>query len=210
IHPVLVLLVLFALPTVLASSWRPAIERQAQERGAPAKRLSAHLFTTATTAPPGKEVRVIGIGPRLMADRRDAWERWYGDVAAARWGSAVWHTLAWALFGAAYVGAIVFVASGLDAPPGDVLLVLAAGSRLSQYIGATVGEIGFLRGIWVDGSRRLAWLEDYAASIVADEDLELPDRLHDGITFDHVSFAYPGTDRVVLDDVSVTFPAGGV
>ena len=51
------------------------------------------------------------------------------------------------------------------ATPGDVLLVLAAGSRLSAYIGATVGEIGFLRGIWLDGSRRLAWLEDYAASL---------------------------------------------
>ena len=43
-----------------------------------------------------------------------------------------------------------------------MLLVLAAGSRLSAYIGATVGEIGFLRGIWLDGSRRMAWLEDYA------------------------------------------------
>ena len=58
------------------------------------------------------------------------------------------------------------MASGLDAPAGDVLLVLAAGARLSAYIGATVGEIGFLRGIWMDGSRRLAWLEDYAASLV--------------------------------------------
>ena len=28
--------------------------------------------------------------------------------------------------------------------------------------------------------------------------------------FDHVSFAYPGTSRVVLDDVSVTLPAGAV
>ena len=46
-----------------------------------------------------------------------------------------------------------------------MLLVLAAGSRLSAYIGATVGEIGFLRGIWLDGSRRLAWLEDYAAAL---------------------------------------------
>src|SRR5438477_12392438 len=91
IHPVLVLLVLFALPTVLASTWRPAVEREAQERGAPAKRLSTHLFTTATTAPPGKEVRVIGIGPRLMSDRRDARARWYGAVAAARGGPAVGH-----------------------------------------------------------------------------------------------------------------------
>jgi len=210
IHPALVLLAAFALPTVVTSSWRPAVEREAEERGAASKRLSTHLFTVATTAPPGKEVRVTGIGPRLASDRRDTWEEWYRGVSASRWGSAVWHTLAWAAFGLAYVGAIVFVSSGLDSPPGDVLLVLAAGARLSQYIGATVGEIGFLRGIWIDGSRRLAWLEDYAASVVADEDLEVPARLHQGITLDHVSFAYPGTDRVVLDDISLTLPAGAV
>jgi ATP-binding cassette, subfamily B, bacterial len=210
IHPALVLLALFALPTVLTSSWRPGIERIAEERGASAKRLSKHLFTTATTAPPGKEVRVTGIGPRLVTQRRAAWEAWYGPVAAARWRSALWHSSAWAIFGAAYVGGVVFVASGLDAPPGDVLLVLAAGSRLSSYIGATVGEIGFLRGIWMDGSRRLAWLEDYAASLAAAADQPVPDRLVGGITFEHVSFAYPGTERLVLEDVSLTLPAGAV
>ena len=153
IHPALALLAVFALPTVLTSTWRPAVERAAQEGGAQASRLARHLFTTATTAPPGKEVRVTGIGERLVVDRRAAWERWYGPVAAARWGSALWHTLAWGVFGGAYVGAVVFVSSGLDSPPGDVLLVLAAGSRLSAYIGATVGEIGFLRGFWMDGSQ---------------------------------------------------------
>src|SRR5262249_1789526 len=31
-----------------------------------------------------------------------------------------------------------------------------------------------------------------------------------GIRFDHVSFAYPGTSKLVLDDVSLTLPAGAV
>ncbi|MEA2604391.1 MAG: ATP-binding cassette, subfamily bacterial [Acidobacteriota bacterium] len=213
IHPALVLLAVFALPTVLTSTWRPAVERIAQERGAPSSRLARHLFTLATTAPPGKEVRVIGgggIGGRLVAGRREAFERWYGPIAAARWGSAVWHTLAWGVFGGAYVGAVAFVTSVLKSPAGDVLLVLAAGARLSAYIGATVGEIGFLRGIWMDGSRRLAWLEDYAASLVAHADLPVPVELHEGIRLDHVSFAYPGTDRLVLKDVSLELPAGAV
>src|SRR5205823_14046776 len=179
-------------------------------RGAPAKRLSTHLFTIATTAPPGKEVRVTGIGTRLSTERRERWEEWYRGVSAARWGSAVWHTLAWATFGLAYVGAIVFVSSGLRAPASAALLVLAAGARLSAYIGATVGEIGFLRGFWMDGSRRLAWLEDYAASVAASGDLPVPAVLRRGVRLDHVSFAYPGTSRVVLDDVSVTLPAGAV
>ncbi|MDQ6677131.1 MAG: ABC transporter ATP-binding protein/permease [Acidobacteriota bacterium] len=210
IHPALILLVLFAIPTVFTSTWRPEVERSAQERGAQTNRLSRHLFTIATTAPPGKEVRVTGIGERLIAERRAAWERWYGPVASARWGSALWHALAWAIFGCAYVGAVVFVSLGLGAPAAQVLLVLAAGARLSGYIGATVGEIGFLRGFWMDGSRRLAWLEDYAASVAASGDLPVPNVLRRGIRLDHVSFTYPGTSRIVLDDVSLTLPAGAV
>ncbi len=210
IHPALVLLAVFALPTMLTASWRPAVERGFYERGAPASRLARHLFQMATTAPPGKEVRVTGIGERLVTERRQAWERWYGPIAAVRWGSAGWHTLAWGLFGGAYVGAVAFVAWGIKASAGDVLLVLAAGARLSAYIGATVGEIGFLRGIWMDGSQRLAWLEDYAASLVSKADLPVPVELREGIRLDHVSFAYPGTDRLVLEDVSLTLPAGAV
>jgi ATP-binding cassette subfamily B protein len=210
IHPALILLAVFAIPTVWTSSWRPGIERSAQERGAQASRLARHLFAIATTATPGKEVRVTGIGERLVKERRAAWERWYGPVAAARRGSALWHAIAWAIFGLAYVGAVVFVSSGLRAPASSVLLVLAAGARLSMYIGATVGEIGFLRGFWMDGSRRLAWLEDYAMAVAAAGDLPVPAALHRGIRFEHVSFAYPGTSRLVLDDVSVTLPAGAV
>ena len=210
IHPALTLLVVFAIPTVLTSTWRPEVERSAQERGAQSNRLARHLFTIATTGPAGKEVRVTGIGERLVTERRAAWEHWYRPVAAARRDSALWHALAWAIFGFAYVGAVVFVSSGLGAAADQVILVLAAGARLSAYIGATVGEIGFLRGFWMDGSRRLAWLEDYAASVAALGDLPVPARLHRGVRFDHVSFVYPGTSRVVLDDVSVTLPAGAV
>ena len=210
VHPVLLLLTACAIPTIATSTWRPAVERAAQERGAQAGRLARHLFTVATTAAPAKDVRVAGIGPQLVADRRRAWERWYGPIAAARWGSAFWHALAWAVFASGYVAAIIFTSSVLHASASAVLLVLAAGARLSAYIGATVGEIGFLRGFWMDGSRRLAWLEDYAASVAAAGDRPAPATLRRGIRFDGVSFAYPGTTRVVLEDVSVTLPAGAV
>jgi ATP-binding cassette subfamily B protein len=62
----------------------------------------------------------------------------------------------------------------------------------------------------MDGSRRLAWLEDYAASVAAAGDLPAPAVLQHGIRVDHVSFAYPGTTRTVLDDVSLLLPAGSV
>jgi ATP-binding cassette, subfamily B, bacterial len=210
IHPALALLALFALPTVLTSTWRPGVERAAEERGAPHSRLARHLFVTATTAAPGKEVRVTAIGERLVAKRREAWNRWYQPVSAARTASAIWHTLGWAVFGVGFVGAVIFVARGPNTTAGDVLLVLAAGSRLSAYIGATVGEIGFLRGVWLDGSIRLAWLEDYAAALAEHSDAPVPERLTDGIRFQNVSFTYPGTDRRVLDDVNLELKAGAV
>lgn len=210
VHPALVLLAAFAVPTVVTATWRPAVERTALERSAQPNRLARHLFTIATTAAPGKEVRVARIGSHLAAGRSNAWERGFAPVAAARLASAGWHALAWAIFGAAYVGAIVFVSSGPGAPASSVLLVLAAGSRLSSYIGATVGEVGFLRGFWMDGSRRLAWLEDYAASTIANADRPVPAVLGRGIRFDRVSFVYPGTSRRVLDDVTFSIPAGSV
>ena len=168
IHPALALLAVFALPTVLTSTWRPGVERAArgarragEPAGAASVRRRHHRAAGQGSA------RDAASATRLVAERRAAWERWYGPVAAARWGSAGWHTLAlgdlrrratWARW--------CSCRRCCTATPGDVLLVLAAGSRLSAYIGATVGEIGFLRGIWLDGSRRLAWLEDYAAALV--------------------------------------------
>jgi ATP-binding cassette, subfamily B, bacterial len=210
VHPALILLLVFAIPTVYTSTWRPAVERAAYERGAQANRLATHLFDLATTPAPGKEVRVTRIGDRLVRDRRAHWERGFRPIAAERWRTAAWHVGAWAVFGAAYVGGVVFVAWGLRAPAGSVLLVLAAGARLSMYIGATVGELGFLRGFWMDGSRRLAWLEDYAAQVAAAADAPVPNVIRREIAFDHVSFAYPGTTKRVLEDVSVTLPAGAI
>ncbi len=210
IDPLLVLLAVFALPTVLSAAWRPGVERQVEERFAQHNRLAEHLFATATSAAAAKEVRVTGIGDDLADRRRTEWQRWFAPVARARWGTAISHSVAWAIFGLGYVGAVVFVVVGLDAAVGSVLLILAAGARLSAYVGGTIGEIGFLRGIWLDGSRRLVWLENYTAALSADVDITVPERLVDGIKFEQVSFAYPGASRLALHDITLHLPAGAV
>jgi ATP-binding cassette subfamily B protein len=210
VNPVLVTLVLFAIPTVAATSWRPVVERVAQERGAQAQRLAGHLYALSTSASPGKELRVLGVGRALGERRRTAWEQWYGPVAAARTRSSAWYAGGWAIFAAGYVGAIVLVAAGPHASAASAILVLTAGARLSSYVGATVSEIGFLRGIWMDGSRRLAWLEDYASATAQAADLPAPASLAEGIRFERVTFRYPGSDRPALQDVDLFLPAGAV
>ena len=210
IHPALLLLGVFAVPTVVSSARRPAAERRVEERCAPHGRLAEHFFRLATGPDAGKEVRVTGIAPELAARRRQEWQRWFFPIARARWVTAASLSGAWAVFALAYVGAVVFVAAGLRAPVGSVLLILAAGAQLSAYVGATIGEIGFLRGIWMDGARRLAWLEDYARSFTANTDVEVPSRLTRGIDLTGVSFSYPGTERLVLDDITLHVPPGSV
>ncbi|MDQ3147641.1 MAG: ABC transporter ATP-binding protein/permease [Actinomycetota bacterium] len=210
VHPALVLLGAAALPTVVVSSRRSLAERAASEAVAGDMRLARHLFQLGTTAPPAKELRVARTSPRVIQQRREAWDRWYGVVSRSRWTSAVAQSSAWAVFGVAYVATVVFVSSGIEAGPGDVLLVLAAGSRLSAYVGQTEQEANFLSGFWLDASRRLAWLEDYAAVAERRADAAVPDRLTEGIRMEGVSFRYPGTDAVVLEDVNLDLPAGAV
>ena len=147
IHPSLALLAAFALPTVLDFDVAAGRGARRGRAGASANRLARHLFVTATTAPPGKEVRVTGIGERLVAWRRAAWERWYGPVATARWGSAL----------VAHAGVGVLRRRfrrrrGVrDASVSMRRRAMccwcsrpARGSRRTSA--ATVGEIGFLRG----------------------------------------------------------------
>ncbi|MFL6080816.1 MAG: ABC transporter ATP-binding protein, partial [Ornithinibacter sp.] len=188
----------------------PGVEQVVLDRVAQHERHTRHLFVLGTTASPAKEVRVTGNGAALVEARRAEWRKVGDPMARAKWGTALWGSAAWALFGLGYVGAVVFTAVGLDASPGQVVLVLVIGNQLSQFVGAAVGELGFLRTIWLNISRRLIWLEDYAAAADARSDGHPPDLLRDGITLDHVSFRYPGTDRLVLDDVSLRLPAGSV
>jgi len=209
VHPALLLLGVLALPSVIASTKRATVEREARESNAAGQRLARHLFELGTSAGPAKEVRVSAIEVSLAKRRRDAWLTWYQPVSTARNWSAALYTATWTLFGLGYLGAVVFTASTLEASAGDVLLVLAAGANLSRYVGVTVGTTDFLR--WtLDASQRLLWLEDYAAPDTTEADQAAPTTMQDGVRFDHVSFHYPGTDKEVLHDVDLTLRAGTV
>jgi ATP-binding cassette subfamily B protein len=209
VHPALAALALFAVPTVAITSWRAGTERRVWEAVAPGRRLDRHLFELGTTAGPGKEIRLAGIGDWLTQLRSMTWERWYAKVTANRVRSAAWQALSWALFGAAYVGAVVAVSTVLGGTAGDVLLVLAAGANLSRYLGMTAAQADFLR--WcVDAASRLVWLERYADAHRRTADAQVPARLEQGIRVEGVSFQYPGTDKWVLREVDLELPAGAV
>jgi ATP-binding cassette subfamily B protein len=209
IHPVLASLALFALPTIMTSTWRAGVERKVEEAVAPYRRLARHFFDIGTMAGPAKEIRVWRLQRRVTSWRRKAWDDWYASTSRTRIASAAWHSAAWTVFGFAYVGAIVFVASVLHSSVGNVLLAVAAGSNLSRWLGMTASTADFLR--WcLEAAQRLAWLEDYAAAHEVADALQPPARIDRGIKLEGVSFRYPGTDAWVLRDVDLDLPAGRV
>jgi ATP-binding cassette, subfamily B, bacterial len=209
VSPWMVLLILFAVPTVAVSSWRSGVMRRAEESAAPDQRLYRHFFTLGTTAGPAKELRVTGNQQDVAGRWGEAWQRWYRAIAAAQWAGGLWQAAAWGVFALGYAGAVYWTVDGLRASAGDVVLVVTAGGRLGQYVAMTVGEVDFVR-LWLDACRRLGWLEAYADLHQGAGDRPAPERLGDGISLQDLSFCYPGTSQPVLRDVSLTFPAGSV
>jgi len=210
VHPALAVLAVFALPALIVSNWRGGVEQKVRERLGQQERRARQLFLVGTSPAQGKEIRVAGLGRWLRTQRQDVWDERYRTLSRVGWVSAFVRGGAMALFGVALVGAAAFVGTAQDASAGEMMLVLAAGTRLSQYVSQAASDMHFFRTIWLDCSRRLAWLEDYAASDSRGEQEDAPSVLRYGVSLDQVSFKYPGTDTYVLEDVNVELPAGRV
>ena len=167
VDPALLLLGVFAIPTVITSTL--ATRRRAARPRRRARRPSGSPRTCSPPPPPRRR-------PRRCGSPASARGWWSSAGRAGRPGTARSPATRAGLGGVAQpgVGGVrprlrrrhrLRGVGASTRPPATCCSCVAAGSRLSAYIGATVGEIGFLRGIWMDGSQRLAWLEDYAAAL---------------------------------------------
>jgi ATP-binding cassette subfamily B protein len=213
VRPVLGLLAVFAIPPIFTSARAGAAENRAERAGAQDRRLARGWFVMGSTASPGREIRVARMQERVRQGYDTSWERAYRPLARVRWISTLLPSLAWAVFGIVFIGAVALVAQGSGSTAtrvGAVVLVLGAGSRLSLYIGQTVNEVHFFRTIWLDVSRKLTWLEEYAAAHRVAAELPAPARIEQGIRLEHVSFRYPGRERPALEDIDLMLSAGTV
>jgi ATP-binding cassette subfamily B protein len=220
VHPVLAVLPVFGVPALLVGRRVALRERDAQEATAELRRRQRHLVTLATNASPGKEVRVFGIGDRLLRLSRETWRAEHARRTRVAWVGAGWQVGASAFFAAGFVGALAVVGNAVAAGRagvGDLVLALVLAATMSGNIGMVVSMFQWLAGCLGVGSRFL-WLVDHAraerratgslpATTVA---ARVPDRLREGIELREVTFTYPGTSRVVLDKVSLRLPVGRV
>ncbi|MFE3579881.1 ABC transporter ATP-binding protein [Streptomyces vinaceus] len=177
-------------------------------------RLQRHLFRLGTQADSGKEIRVAGASHEIARRQAAAWDEAALLRYRARVRAAVWKFGGWAVFASGFVGALALVAHQAArgrGTAGDVAMAVIVASGLRQTVQQVVGRTASTLGTRTAIESYL-WLREYAAAEKTRtvKASPTPIRLAEGITFEHVSYRYPGTDRLALYDVSVHIPAGTV
>ncbi|HUQ39055.1 MAG TPA: ABC transporter ATP-binding protein [Acidimicrobiales bacterium] len=214
LHPALILLPLFAVPSALASGKAIRMQQKVYEDMVEDQRLATALFALTTTAEPAKEVRLFGIGDEIVRRYEVAAMGIERAVHRMRVRGAYLQIAGWVVFSLGYAGAIVFVvvrAVEGRSTPGDVILALNLAAQVNGQVSGLVGVVSWLQAT-LKATRRYVWLDDYGAEITtamaARPQVPVPDRLTTGIDFAGVSFRYPGTDRDILTGVDLHLPAG--
>ena len=212
LHPALLVLPLFALPSVWAAGVGSRLRAKAEEDTAESTRLAAHLFNLPTTADSAKELRVFGLHDAISKAHDNEWRAILRTRRRAQFKSTALGTVAWAIFGIGFVAGITLVARNVIAgngAPGDVAAALLVGSELTLNVSVTAGFFGSVGG----EIRRMGhylWLLDYSGEQARRRStgVPAPEKLTAGIQLEGVSFRYPGRDTDVLTGVDLSLPAG--
>ncbi|HVQ97036.1 MAG TPA: ABC transporter ATP-binding protein [Mycobacteriales bacterium] len=203
----LLLLPLFALPTVLAAGAGQRLQRRCDEEIAAPSRLRGWLFTLGSTAGPAKELRVYNLADELTR-RHDRLQQVVNDrdqstairVAALEFAG-------WTVFCAGILGAVALVlhrAVHGTATAGDVVLLVTLATHVDSTVATAARAVQWLRrASWAGSHYRWLIGEAGPSGSVAGPAPE-PGEL----VFDRVTFGYPGREQPVLREVSLRIPAG--
>ena len=214
IHPSLGALPLFGIPALVFGGMAERRRQRLQEQVIERYRSALWLYNTATERDMGKELRVFGARGALRRRHDELSAEVTGEVAASENRTSMLSAAGWLVFAAGFIAAIITVVNEARhgrATPGDVVLTLALAQQINNQLTGAVGVVSFLVRTARVG-HRFVWLSDYASAAIAALQPRLvtdpPSRLSEGITFEDVSFRYPGTDAAVLSAVNLSLAAG--
>ena len=215
-HPLLLLLPVAGVPSLLATA--KAEQRADRLRGEQAEdnRLMLHLLQAATEPAGGKEVRIFDLGDELVDRHRELARRVERGQTRLAVQSSAMLSASWAVFALAFMGSVAFVADKAATAQlgiGAIVLTMSLGAQINSQLAELVGNMSWFTQT-AHAVGRYRWLRDYVAanhrSLEPLDPHPVPDMLAAGIDFEGVTFAYPGTDAVVLRDVDLHIPAGAV
>ncbi|WP_165945700.1 ABC transporter ATP-binding protein [Micromonospora sp. KC606] len=219
LHPVLVLVPCLAVFLVMASAWAHREVERAQEHAAEQNRRARHFLELSTAPESMLELRLWGLEAEVTARHAAAWEEATRRLGRGQLRAALGKVVGQLAFAAGYAGALLFVFQQLAegrATVGDFVMVLALAVQTTMQIITAVSLLGVLQ----QAGRTIARVEKLSEVRPAEPAPGVePDRepvadagppTDRGIVLRDVSFAYAGADRLVLDRINLTFPAGAV
>lgn len=210
VHPVLLSLPLFAIPSLLTGSRARRTTLQAQERLAAPRRLAPHYLALALDPVLARESRIFGLRDIAITRNRLANADLRAQEVRADSRASAITAVGTVTFTIGYLAAIaVVVALAADgrATAGDVALAVVLGAQVNGLTSRTVGFVtDTISASTAVG--RYQWLLDYAEKHRSAATHDAPARLSTGIRLDHVSFRYPDSNDDVLRDVSLDLRGG--
>lgn len=172
-------------------------------------RKQAYLETVLAREDYAKEVKLFGLGPRLLERYREIFELLYGEDRRLTLRRAAWGFLLGLVATSAFYGAYAWV--GVEAVSGRITL-----GQMTMYLllfkqgqSAVSASLTAIGGMYED-NLYLSNLYEYLEQEVAFPEggaTEGP-RPGDGVRFQDVSFTYPGSDTPAVDGVSVHLRPG--
>ncbi|NUR57148.1 MAG: ABC transporter ATP-binding protein [Catenulispora sp.] len=207
--PVLLVPAAAAAPA-LAARRASKIAKQNETDLAADRRLLGELFAIATCADTAKELRTYGVADGLAARHHRIGEAVRASSVRAALRGAAWEAAGWLFYAAFFIAGIVVLvlrATHGQVSPGQIVMVVSLLRRVQTQLSTASDTAGSL-AMSIRNARRLLWLEDYAREQRPTGTLPAPETLTDGIRLDRTTFTYPGSDKTVLEEVTLSLPAG--
>jgi ATP-binding cassette, subfamily B, bacterial len=208
---VLGVLVLIALPAILAARASARLAFQTTYELTPNDRLRYYLYRALTGRAEARELRVFGLGDVL----RRRWDALYDErmrrIRALVRRDVLFNGIA-ALIGAVLVAGVllVLVQAAVDGriDLGDAAVAIVALQQLTTRLRSAASTSGSLR-------QSTLFLADFDSfrrrrSGSGSPEQGPPDLPRGHLAVENVSFRYPGTDAVVLDDVTLDIAPGEI
>jgi ATP-binding cassette, subfamily B, bacterial len=212
LQPLLLLLLLFAVPPLLTGRWAASRFEQAVWGDAERTRQATHLLDLAVRADAAREIRIFGLEQELRRRLHESREALRSRRFRAEYEGVAVMAAGQLVFAVGYVGALLLVVRGAVAgeqTPGDVVLAVSLAAQTNSLVYDIVFANQFLlRSAHAVG--RLTWLRGligrlYPAAPAAGP---VPRELREGLRLEGVGFRYPGTETDVLAGVDLDVPAG--
>ena len=213
LQPILLLLLLFAIPPLIGTRWSWQHFNKRWQASADKQRRAGHYSDLTLRADAAKEVRLFGlaeeIGDRLRVSRAELRDLFFRTEIAGVLAQAA----GFLVFAFGYVGALLIVVRGAVRgahTTGDVVLAVSLAGQTNLLVFGVVSAMQRLQRASTAADRMHSMRKLLTELYPRRErpTAPAPERIERGITVDGVTFRYPATKTNVLEDVSLELAAG--